>query len=204
MNLDPGVSLEERILAAARELFMTQGYVGTKTRQIATAANTSESGVFRYFDNKYALLIAVYNQAWARLNENVDAALVEMDGCSAVQKLKEIVSQYWRLYETDPQSATFILINTGNTDSLLVDHQEEATISEQNLRYLEKIELLCREAVSHGLVTGLSARALAEGLFGISEGVLLGWYLHDRGPADTYETKITFSEATALLDKLLA
>lgn len=43
------------ILAAARDLFNTQGYEGTSTRQIAERAGTTSTTLFRHFGSKAAL-----------------------------------------------------------------------------------------------------------------------------------------------------
>lgn len=68
-------SLKERILTSARELFFEQGYYRTTTREIAKNAKTSESGVFRLFDSKYAILMSVYNNAWGKVNQKIDKEL---------------------------------------------------------------------------------------------------------------------------------
>jgi hypothetical protein len=88
---------------------------------------------------------------------------------------------------------------------LLVDHQDQATISDENIAYLDRIQALCDTAGEQGLLGDLSARALAEGLFGLSEGVMLGWYLYDKVEPERYNqfSKISITEATALLHRLL-
>ncbi|MCC2523729.1 TetR/AcrR family transcriptional regulator [Vibrio coralliilyticus] len=46
----------ERILSAAWELFETQGYQETSTRQIARQAEVADGTVFSHFENKLAIL----------------------------------------------------------------------------------------------------------------------------------------------------
>ncbi len=48
-----------RILEAAKRLFAEQGYQGTTTREIADAAQASESSIFTYFGTKDDLLVAI-------------------------------------------------------------------------------------------------------------------------------------------------
>jgi AcrR family transcriptional regulator len=43
---------KDRILAAARACFLANGFAGTATRDIATAAGVSEGLLFRHFENK--------------------------------------------------------------------------------------------------------------------------------------------------------
>ncbi|MCG9678637.1 MULTISPECIES: TetR/AcrR family transcriptional regulator [Vibrio] len=47
---------KERILSAAWELFETQGYQETSTRQIARQAGVADGTVFSHFENKLAIL----------------------------------------------------------------------------------------------------------------------------------------------------
>lgn len=205
-ELDPEIPVRDRILGVAREMFRAQGYNGTKTRQLARAAGTSETGLFRHFDNKYEILIAVYDDAWGRVNQWIDAAS-EANGPfeDPRDELAAIITALWRFYDEDPETSTFLIINTGNTDSLLVDHQDQATISDENVAYLDRIQTLCDTAAEAGLLGNITPRALAEGLYGLSEGVMLGWYLYDKVEPGRYEQfpKITIEEAATLLNKLL-
>ena len=50
---------KERILLAAREVFMRQGYAGATTRQIANEAGVNEVTLFRHFGNKENIFKAV-------------------------------------------------------------------------------------------------------------------------------------------------
>ena len=53
---------KERILLAAREVFMRQGYAGATTRQIAAEAGVNEVTLFRHFGNKENIFKAVVEQ----------------------------------------------------------------------------------------------------------------------------------------------
>jgi AcrR family transcriptional regulator len=50
------VSVRERVLEAAREVFGARGYTGATTRRIATEAGVNEVSLFRLFGTKEALL----------------------------------------------------------------------------------------------------------------------------------------------------
>ena len=53
---------KERILLAAREIFMRQGYAGATTRQIAAEAGVNEVTLFRHFGNKENIFKAAVEQ----------------------------------------------------------------------------------------------------------------------------------------------
>src|SRR4051812_7226258 len=52
----------EQIVAAARRLFVENGYAATTTTAIAEAADVSPSTLFNYFDGKSDLLFAGYDE----------------------------------------------------------------------------------------------------------------------------------------------
>ena len=203
-KIHSGEPVADRVLKVAREMFHKQGYIGTKTRHLAAEAGTSETGIFRVFDSKYGVLMAVYNDAWRRVNERINDVISDQGPFDTpLDELSCVIATLWRFYDEDPTTATFLVINTGNTDSLLVDHQEQATISDQNIAYLNRIEHLCEAAAEARLIGDISPRALSEGIYGLSAGVLLGWYLHDQATPERYPKKITQEEAMCLLNKLL-
>jgi len=59
------VDTKQRILAAAERLFAERGYAGTRTAEIARAANVTERTLFKHFPDKGALLEGVLQPALA-------------------------------------------------------------------------------------------------------------------------------------------
>lgn len=53
----------ERILEAAIKQFSSKGFSGSKTKEIAQEANVSEATIFRYFETKKDLLLALVSPA---------------------------------------------------------------------------------------------------------------------------------------------
>jgi AcrR family transcriptional regulator len=69
-----GTALRERLLDASAELFARQGYAGTSMRDIAAAAGVQVGAIYHHFASREALLVAVEQEAFRRMNETVDAA----------------------------------------------------------------------------------------------------------------------------------
>ncbi|MBW3566879.1 MAG: TetR/AcrR family transcriptional regulator; helix-turn-helix transcriptional regulator, partial [Proteobacteria bacterium] len=61
-------------IAAAQKLFSQNGYEQTSTASIAKEAGTSESQLVRYFGTKAGLLEALFDVAWAGLQQQVLSA----------------------------------------------------------------------------------------------------------------------------------
>jgi AcrR family transcriptional regulator len=192
----------DRILEAAKSLFLDKGYFATSTRELAQASDTSESGMFRIYPNKYRILMAVYNDCWKRVNDAVEHALPKRYRDPRDQIIR-IVCTIWGLYDQDRVLVRFIIMNTGNTDTLVIEKADHAEISKENMRYIHRLSHLCTESVDKGLCApGTTSGALLEAVLGMSEGVLLGWYLADY-TAGSYVPKITLKEAMVPLRALL-
>jgi len=78
-----------RILQAARRLFSHRGYDGTTTRDLARKAGVAEGTLFRYFENKKAILIAVATQGWFELLTDLLTELSEMGSYDAVGQIMQ-------------------------------------------------------------------------------------------------------------------
>lgn len=189
-------SLKERILTSARELFFEQGYYRTTTREIAKNAKTSESGVFRLFDSKYAILMSVYNSAWGKVNLKIDKELA--NDFSPKEKIICIANVVFKMYEDDKKTMSFIIMNTGNTDTLILERKENSIISNENKKYIIRLEELCKHCSELKMVNHrLDAQSLCEGIMSVIEGVLLGWYLADT--SDNYPYRLSLEQALNLI-----
>ena len=75
---------EQHLVRAAARLFRKQGFDGTSTRDIATAADMQSGSPFYYFDSKSAILAAVMQSgmadATARQAKALQALLDVVDG----------------------------------------------------------------------------------------------------------------------------
>lgn len=199
------MKLRDRILDAAKKLFFENGFIKVNTRSIAQEAGTSESGVFRTFTSKYEILMAIYNQSWEKVNAYIDEKTKNVDEDPRAQLIR-VVQSLWDFYNEDRLTTSFLIMNTGNTDTLLIEKKENAIITTENLKYLHRIEMLCKDIVKKKLCSkSIKADALTEGILGISEGILLGWYLADKTMTveNRYPAKVSKKDATEILKILL-
>ena len=81
------LDVSQRILAAAQHLFARKGFEKTTTRQLAEAAGVAEGTVFRHFESKKAILVAVVTQGWSELLTDLLTELSEMGSYKAVAKV---------------------------------------------------------------------------------------------------------------------
>ena len=80
-------SPKDRILDSAQQLFSRRGYAGTTTRDLAQSAGMAEGTLFRHFENKKAILVAVVTRGWVELLTDLLTALSEMSSYKAVDQV---------------------------------------------------------------------------------------------------------------------
>ncbi|NJL23535.1 MAG: TetR/AcrR family transcriptional regulator [Leptolyngbyaceae cyanobacterium SM1_3_5] len=81
------VETQTRILQAAQRLFARRGFDGTTTRDLAQAAGVAEGTLFRHFENKKAILVAVATQGWVEILTDLLTELSEMGSYKAIAQV---------------------------------------------------------------------------------------------------------------------
>jgi len=201
LGVNRELSLYERVVAASRELFLEKGYFPTNTREIATKAGTSESGIFRLFPSKFALLVAVYNSCWKEVNERVERSISGI--ADPRDRVMAVVRSFWELYEDNPSMMAFVISTFGSADSLLISRQDRAIVTDEARLHAERVATLCTAVVQQGTIDRrITAAALREYVFSIAQGILVGWYLADRTPGRR-SAKVGIEEALLPLSLLL-
>jgi AcrR family transcriptional regulator len=66
---------KERILTEAATLIAERGYLGVNLTDIGAAAGIVGSGIYRHFDNKAAILVALFDRVVDRLVDDAEAYL---------------------------------------------------------------------------------------------------------------------------------
>jgi AcrR family transcriptional regulator len=69
----PKADIQERIVHAARALFLQQGVDGASLRQIATDAGTNIGMIYYYFKTKDDLFLGVVEEIYAKLSSDIQA-----------------------------------------------------------------------------------------------------------------------------------
>lgn len=79
-----------KILNAAVELFATRGFHAVAMSDIGQAAGIVGSGIYRHFDSKYAVLVALLDEVMVRLLTSADKIVAEhIDSTTTMRRLVE-------------------------------------------------------------------------------------------------------------------
>lgn len=159
-----GTGHRDAILDAATRLFHEKGFSRTTTDEIAAEAHITKRTLYRYFDTKESLLLAIHEQFLGRLLEPVDlhgtvqerfAALVENYVDTAIVHRNQIRVFFEERKNLSPESLARVI---GRRD----EHEK-----------------LFRETLAEGVASGafreLDVALTAEGVLGAVAG-LYQWY----------------------------
>ena len=114
--LSKGEVTRRNIIAAACELFSTQGYHGTSMRQIARKANIALSGLYNHFPGKDQVFQAVFLEYHPY--HEILPALLNAKGETVEEVLHAALIQMNRILETNQKFLNLLFIEIVEFDSL--------------------------------------------------------------------------------------
>ena len=101
----------EKLLAAGRSLFVSQGYEQTTVDQVADRAGLTKGAVYFHFDSKEALLLALLDRAETVVVDRMIARL-SAAGPDAGAKMVAFVNGQAELGITDPDSVLLLILSS--------------------------------------------------------------------------------------------
>jgi AcrR family transcriptional regulator len=99
--------VKERVLRAARELFVKNGYDGTSVRDIAAASGTNVAHVTYYFRSKYNLFEIIFEEAFDVLLARLKPVLVS--DMPFFELVETWIDTYYEILSEYPQIPVFVL-----------------------------------------------------------------------------------------------
>src|SRR5215813_2157523 len=71
--------LREEIIAAARDLFVTEGYANVSIRKVADRVGCAPGTIYLYFEDKDSILSAICIETFAKLDKRMEAIRNDKD-----------------------------------------------------------------------------------------------------------------------------
>ncbi|MGA7307076.1 MAG: TetR/AcrR family transcriptional regulator [Rhodothermales bacterium] len=105
--MDTSQPTEDKIFAAARDVFYEQGYDGARMQEIARRAGINQSMLHYYFRTKEKLFAAVFRIAAAEVLFKVLSVLDE--DIPLFQKIEQFVHSYIDVISDNPHIPAFVL-----------------------------------------------------------------------------------------------
>jgi AcrR family transcriptional regulator len=107
-----GHTRRDEILAAAKALFLRDGYEATTIRRIADAVGVSAPALYLYFKDKDAIMLALCDQTFAGLIDLMEG--MEKEQLAPIERLRHCGAAYIRFALEHP-SEYWLTFMSGNT-----------------------------------------------------------------------------------------
>ena len=164
--------LQRAILQTAADLFTEVGYQGFSMRQVAERLRYTVGTLYHYYTNKDDLLLAVIEDAFLRLDRDMDIAFHTT--IEPLERLHALALAYVQFGLTHP--AAYQLLFLERPDFLLRTQQEEPDTEIVAYRFVYDA---IQRALQAEVVRPGDARAYADAFWGQLHGILT---LHLRMP----------------------
>lgn len=113
MSREEVPDIENRIIEAAKQVFVKKGYEATKMGDIAAEVGISRTAMHYYFRTKEMLFDAIFGQLMDALLPNIGLIMDEESTC--LEKIPRIVDEYMAMIRVNPLFPVFV-INEFNRD----------------------------------------------------------------------------------------
>src|SRR5262245_22575946 len=113
--------IRRKILDAAHELFMTEGYERVTMRRVAEAIEYSPTTIYNHFEDKDDLVQALCNEDFARLTQHLQNQPAPKDAIDVIRQLGRAYAQFGLAY---PNHYRFMFMTPGK-----FEHPQDHDIS---------------------------------------------------------------------------
>lgn len=181
------------ILDAALKTFVRRGYSDTKVAEIAAEAEVAEGTLYNYFPSKEEMLLALFDEKWGGIVEEVKKKLSRF--VDPNKKLKAMFSMVVRMFQKDRHLAEIFLIDVKQS-SIFLNNYPINRVAE----FINLIEEILEEGKRKGIYRkNLDTRVAKMIIFGAAQGILLSWVLSESSAVKDKTFKFSFFRAARAL-----
>jgi AcrR family transcriptional regulator len=122
------------LMAAALQLFVEKGFVGTRLEDVAARAGVSKGTLYLYFDSKEALFKAVIQEGILPILEE-GAGLVDSFEGSSADLLRALISEWWQRIGNTPLAGVpkLMISEAGNFPELAIYYHDTVIVRGRDL-----------------------------------------------------------------------
>ncbi len=151
-------SQRDRILKAAQQSFIRHGFHAAGMAGIAQAAQMSPGLIYRYFDSKNAIILAIIERQLAEKKANIDSLQTEPDW---EQRICDLFAGWQRGDDSLMNAALFLEMSAHATRDPLIAQALAAADQDARDRFLAWLSLHAQAQGAKPDAADLRARALA-------------------------------------------
>jgi len=161
------------ILDAALKTFVKRGYPETRVSEIASEAKVAEGTLYNYFKNKEDLLLALFDEKWGGIIDDIRTKIIRLDDPN--KKLKIMFSVVVRLFRKDRHLAEIFLVDVKQSSIFMKNYPVNRVVE-----FIDLIEEILEEGKRKGIYRkDLDTHVAKMVIFGAAQGILLSWILSE-------------------------
>ena len=134
-------------MAAALELFVEKGFVGTRLDDVAARAGVSKGTLYLYFDSKEALFLAMVRDALVTPMRSLQELITQHPDDSATQLLTTLMHGWWSRVRSERYGVIARLV-IGEL------HQFPELVEAYNVEVIARGRAALADIIRHGISTG--------------------------------------------------
>ncbi|RJR22765.1 MAG: TetR/AcrR family transcriptional regulator [Desulfobacteraceae bacterium] len=133
-----------RIILAATRVFAKKGFFHSRISDIAKEAKVADGTIYIYFENKDAILIALFEEQMRAVLDNMVAQLAKEP--DSVKRLEIFACTHLELIEQNPDMAEIIQVELRQSGKFMKEYRNE-----RFAQYLDLIADIVREGQASGI-----------------------------------------------------
>ena len=158
--MDKNQNTEQKILEAARKVFLKKGYQGARMQEIADEADINKALLHYYFRSKKRLFEKIFDAAFKGFGEKV--LEVFSSNTPLEVTIWNFVDHYISFIQKNPYIPSFILNEVREDPALIADKIPNISQAQSHLH------VTIREEVEKGNIRDISAMELVNTMIGLS------------------------------------
>jgi TetR/AcrR family transcriptional regulator, fatty acid metabolism regulator protein len=165
-----GGDKRERILAAAERIFARHGFFAARVSEVAKEAGVADGTIYLYFKSKDDLLISLFENRMASVNEQLRAAIADLP---PGEQLRAFIRAYLRMVSDEPTAVEVLTIELRQSSKFMKEYD--------NPRFADFLRMLggiIADGQARGeLDAAIPSHVAARMIFGILDELALAWVL---------------------------
>jgi AcrR family transcriptional regulator len=129
---------EQRILSAAKKVFIHKGMAGARMQDIADEAGINKALVHYYFRNKEKLFDVIFTEAALKLFPRINI-IFESDS-NLFEKIRRFVEEYITVMSENPYLPMFVLNEINKDPETFLNHMKQKFGFPRPEKFLQQIE----------------------------------------------------------------
>lgn len=162
MKIESIVSVEDRIIEAARKTFIEKGFAQTSMSDIAEAAGINRPTLHYYFRTKDIMFQAVYGGILKSILPKIQV-VASTSGLTLEEGLSIIIDAYYDLFVENPSLPLFIMRELDRNADLMTSTLEKAGFMD----VLWNLRDMIQEMIARGEIRQVPVRFLLFNFYGL-------------------------------------